>query len=314
MVEVPLPSTLAGRLADGGVVTAADLANLGVERPEIRHLVASGALERVVRGVYAAPRPASTRREAEHRRLVLAAFAARTSDRPVVLGGPSAAVIYGLPLVFRPGAQVFTAGPTARGTKIGRAFRTIAPPGAEGTSRLGPWHLTTPARTVLDVARLMSTADGVAAADAALRRGLMTRAELEAAAAGLARHTGVARARRAARLADERSESPGESWSAVVIDDLGLPPPERQQAFYDVGGLIGRTDFWWEEYGVVGEFDGRVKYGRANLSGRPPEEVLWDEKRREDRLRRRDLTVARWTTNELIRPAELLRILAAVLR
>src|SRR5674476_401682 len=50
----------------------------------------------------------------------------------------------------------------------------------------------------------------------------------------------------------------------------------------------GRVDFWWPGARVVGEFDGRVKYGRANPSGRPPEDVLWDEKLREDRLRAAD--------------------------
>lgn len=313
MVDDVIPAPLAARLDDGAVVTTAEAIRLGVSKDELRRLVTDGSLRRVIRGIYAAPPPTTGQWEAEHRRLVVATVAARTATAPLVLGGPSAAVAYGLPLLSRPPAVVCAASPTVRGTKAGRVLRSIASPGPEGTSRLGLWQLTTPARTVLDVARLMSTADGVAAADAALRRGLTTHAELETVVAGLAGHVGVARARRVAHLADERSESPGESWSAVVIDDLGLPRPERQQVFYDDAGLIGRADFWWPAQRVVGEFDGRVKYGRANPSGRPPEDVLWEEKRREDRLRRRGLAVVRWTTGELHRPTLLWALLGRAL-
>ena len=311
MADARLPSLVA-QIADGAVVTTAEAVRQGLSKDELRRLVADGALDRVVRGVYATP--AATGWEADHRRLVVATATARISHEPLVLGGPSAAVVYGLPILSRPPAVVCAATELLRGTKTGRTLRTIAPPGAEGTTTVGPFHLTTPARTVLDIARLMSTADGVAAADAALRRGLTTRAELRAVADRLAGHVGVARARRVVDLADERSESPGESWSAVVIDDLGLPRPERQEAFRDDTGLIGRADFWWPEHGVVGEFDGRVKYGRSNPSGRPPEEVLWAEKGREDRLRRRVAAVARWTIDELRHPAALRRVLTPVLR
>ena len=151
----------------------------------------------------------------------------------------------------------------------------------------------------------MTTTAGVAAADAALRLGLLRKDALQAALGGLHRHQGVRRARKVNELANEMSESPGESWSAVVIDALGLPRPERQQGFRDAGGFIGRVDFWWPAAGVVGEFDGRVKYGRSNPSGRAPEEVLWEEKRREDRLRARGLTVVRWTVGELVVPSRL---------
>lgn len=81
-----------------------------------------------------------------------------------------------------------------------------------------------------------------------------------------------------------------------------IPRPERQETFADARGVIGRGDFWWPDKRLVGEFDGRVKYGRSNPSGRPPEDVLWEEKLREDRLRAIDLMVARWTTADLRRP------------
>jgi hypothetical protein len=129
----------------------------------------------------------------------------------------------------------------------------------------------------------------------------------------MAGRAGVERARRAVRLADQRSESPGESWSAVVIDDLDLPAPERQHEIRARDGMVGRSDFWWADARVVGEFDGRVKYGRANPAGRAPEDVLWAEKRREDRIRATAVTVVRWTSAELSNPSRLMRMLAPAL-
>lgn len=92
-----------------------------------------------------------------------------------------------------------------------------------------------------------------------------------------------------------------------MLHEHGVPRPERQQPFADSAGFIGRTDFWWPGTRVAGEFDGRIKYGRTNPSGRPPEDVLWDEKLREDRLRAVGVGVVRWTTADLRRPGPWIR-------
>ncbi|NTV39176.1 MAG: hypothetical protein HGA51_04360 [Demequinaceae bacterium] len=99
----------------------------------------------------------------------------------------------------------------------------------------------------------------------------------------------------------------------MVIDDLGLAHPERQHEIWDGDGHVGRSDFWWAGSRVVGEFDGRVKYGRADPAGRASEDVLWAEKRREDRIRTTGVTVVRWTVAELSNPSRLMRLLVPVL-
>ena len=48
-----------------------------------------------------------------------------------------------------------------------------------------------------------------------------------------------------------------------------------------------------------GEFDGRIKYGRTLMPGQDPGDVVFEEKRREDRIRDTDLGVVRWTWEEL---------------
>jgi hypothetical protein len=67
----------------------------------------------------------------------------------------------------------------------------------------------------------------------------------------------------------------------------GLPAPELQFEVYDAAGvLVGTTDFAWRRHRLLGEFDGRVKYGRLLRPGQTPGEVVWEEKLREDALRR----------------------------
>lgn len=146
------------------------------------------------------------------------------------------------------------------------------------------------ARTVLDLNQF----------DAALERRLPIRG-----------HNHVARVR---QFADGRSGSVGESFSRVVMHERGWPPPVLQQPFRDAYGLIGYVDFWWPGCGVIGEFDGVVKYSRGDmLAGLTPAEAAIQEKRREDRLRAHPFVrgFARWMWNDITRPTGMEAILAA---
>jgi len=73
------------------------------------------------------------------------------------------------------------------------------------------------------------------------------------------------------------------------------------------------VDFAWPHLGVVGEFDGRVKYGRDLAPDQDPTEVLWDEKVREDLLRELGWLVVRWTWADLRHPEEWLARLVRAL-
>jgi hypothetical protein len=96
------------------------------------------------------------------------------------------------------------------------------------------------------------------------------------------------RALHAVEFADALSGSVAESIARLQFHALGLPAPELQVQFFDELGSIGFVDFYWRELDLIIEVDGRSKYGDARryqrgLSG---EQILWNEKRREDRLRR----------------------------
>ncbi|MDZ7911442.1 MAG: hypothetical protein U5O16_06340 [Rhodococcus sp. (in: high G+C Gram-positive bacteria)] len=79
--------------------------------------------------------------------------------------------------------------------------------------------------------------------------------------------------------------------------------PRVTGQIHDARGLVGRVDFLWREQRTVGEFDGRIKYGRLVPAGRSAEDVRWKEKLREDRLRDAGWQVARWTWSDLSTPS-----------
>ena len=58
-------------------------------------------------------------------------------------------------------------------------------------------------------------------------------------------------------------------------------------------------DVAWEADRVVGEFDGRMKYGRLLRPGQDPGEAVFEEKRREDAIRDEGWDVVRWTWPDL---------------
>jgi hypothetical protein len=142
----------------------------------------------------------------------------------------------------------------------------------------------------------------VVVADTALARGLVDRTELDGALQRAMRWPGSPAARRAIGFADGRSESVGESRSRVALYRAGLPDPAPQWEVRAADGrLVGRVDFGWPDLATVGEFDGRIKYGRLLRPGQQPGDAVYAEKLREDELRSLALGVVRWTWGDLDR-------------
>lgn len=98
------------------------------------------------------------------------------------------------------------------------------------------------------------------------------------------------------RLADGRSESACESLSRVLFYRGALPKPVLQFPVRRSDGvLVGTSDFYWEEAHHLGEFDGKVKYGRLLRPGEQAGDAVFREKRREDAMRGEQLGMTRWT-------------------
>ena len=259
----------------------------------MRRAARRGDLRQVRRGAYiGTDRWAGLEPDERHVLEVRAALAAvRTS---AVASHRSAAALWGLPVVGMRERRVHLTFVGGSGADSRGAFARHAAAGPLPEREVDGIRVTSVARTVVDLARMGGFLTGVAAGDAALHRRLATldelRAEVEAAGSG----RGVRQARDVVAFVDQGGESPGESLSRVRMRDLGLPMPVLQHEVRDHQGFVGRVDFWWEELGVIGEFDGRSKYGVDGVV-RSATDQLWDEKIREDRLRAAGARVVRWT-------------------
>src|SRR5690606_25662330 len=152
--------------------------------------------------------------------------------------------------------------------------------------------VTSIARTVVDLARTLPKEQAVIAGDSALRLYPGMREQVSRALADARTRHGLARARTVVPFLDGRSESAGESLSRLRIAEAGLPRPILQYEIVGGNGRRYRVDFFWEN-GVVGEFDGRIKYS-------DPRDVF-DEKLRQDAIRDAGYEVVRWTWAELER-------------
>lgn len=267
---------------------------------EVRRQLRRGELVGVRRGRYVAgllpPRP-----EQRHLLHVHAAVSELAPD--AVASHLSAAVVYGLPIWNADLSRVHA----TRDRRSGARRSTVTHLHA---ARLGPdevavvagVRVTSVARTVLDVARSLPFDAALVVADAALHRHLVTREELAVALQRAERRRGTPGAARVLAFADPGSMSVGETRSRVALRDAGLPVPVLQWSVRTPGGVVvGQVDFGWPDLRTVGEFDGRVKYGRALRPGQDLAEVLFEEKRREDAVRAEDLGMARWVWADLDR-------------
>ncbi len=161
-------------------------------------------------------------------------------------------------------------------------------------------QVTSVARTVLDLARSLPFDAALVVADAALHRHLVTRDQLAAALARAERRPGTPGAARVLAFADPGSMSVGETRSRIALRDAGLPVPVLQWPVTTAGGVsLGEVDFGWPGLRTVGEFDGRVKYGRLLRPGQEPGDVVFAEKRREDDIRAEDLGMVRWIWSDI---------------
>ncbi len=281
----------------------------------LRRHVEKGELRRLYRGSYAASATFEhLERSARHATTIRAALAAQHS--PPVVSHQSAAVLYGLPLWNIDLRRVqLTEDRQGSGRRTAHLHVHQVPPGTIPTRVVGSEVVTTPARTLFDVAATVGFEEAVVIVDAALHANVVSRAELDAELAlNVGRH-GRRRAALVFAFADGRSESVGESRSRVGFHRAGLLMPSLQyEARRPDGRLVGRCDFCWKDVRLLGEFDGLCKYGRLLKEGEEPGDAVAKEKRREDALRELEFAVVRWLWSELGTPALYRRIAEAIER
>jgi hypothetical protein len=153
-------------------------------------------------------------------------------------------------------------------------------------TRVDDHWVTSPARTVLDVALTRGVEAGVIVADDFLRRGMTSKHELWMLYACVAHWPGALILRLVVDRADGRSESVGETLGREFFRRHRLPMPIPQyKVFHPYGRLAARTDWAWPEYAAFGEFDGTAKYVSHRREGESVADAVLREKRREDLVR-----------------------------
>jgi hypothetical protein len=272
---------------------------------EIRRLRRRGEWTALQRGAYLVAPSTPGRREAHLLSMRATLAGLRT---PAVVSHGSAAALHGLPLWRVPLGQVqITRQPPARSASESRLRSHVSRLPAHDVVMIGGRAVTSLARTVVDLARVLPFEPALVLADAALGNGGTTPDALRAVLADASGTRGSRAARRVVEAADGRSESVGESRSRAVIIEAGLPVPDLQVEVRRADGtLVGRSDFGWRRQRLLGEFDGRVKYGRLLRAGQEPGDAVFAEKRREDAMRHELWGMTRWVWVELDAPAQLM--------
>lgn len=286
------------------ITLARELCESGYSYAEQARMTRPAQLHRLRRGAYSDLEPGLDPRVAH---LQLLEATVRQSSPEAVVSHMSAAALHGLPVFDDALDCVHLTRDRSYGGKARRYVRLPPTPLAEGeVVEIAGFPVTSLARTVVDLSRSLGLKRAVAVGDAALARGLPP-AELDEVLARAARRTGVGAARRAVAFMDGRSESVGESFSRVMLHEQGIPPTDLQLDVCEGNGwLVGRGDFGWQDRRTLGEFDGKIKYGRALRPEQSLEEVLFDEKRREDALRSLGWEIVRWIWADIWHPAALL--------
>lgn len=286
--------------------TRGDALRAGWDDNAIRRALKARTWVRVRQGVYTFPDIWSRLDEAG-RHLAVARAVVRKLGPAVALSHVSAAIDHGL-VVW--GADLSTVHVTRLDGGAGRTEAGVQHhEGVCLSDDLVPregYLATTPARAAVEAGLGRSAEAALVTFDDGLHQGLFDRADLDRVFGIMSFWPEARPLQVAVRMADGAAESVGESRARYLCYAHGLPAPELQFHVYDAHGvLVGITDMVWRAHRLLGEFDGRVKYGRLLRPGEEPGDAVFREKVREDALREvTGFSMVRITWSDLGRGAQ----------
>lgn len=304
------------------------LHNVGLDPRTLVTRQQRGELQRVRRGVYVDASEWAALSATQRYGLRALAYQQSAQSQPI-FSHETAAMLWGLWLVGMPPAlHVLTKHASGGRSKNGvvRHFGNTT----DSIISCGTFRITDKISTVI---ALMTTLDfpyAVAVCDSSLRvcapqyqfnlftrtdnpyldptwqtnhpQGLSLRKdELLAAAAELPSQAARRRALAVINFSSGLSESAGESISRAMMHMYGFPAPTLQHRFVLRNGANAFADFYFEEFTLVGEFDGKGKYLKAEWArGASVADRVMAEKAREDQIRAQGVRVVRWDWAELM--------------
>lgn len=283
-------------LAQSGVFSTADAARVGVGSDELTSMARHREITRVRRGAYALSSVYGPAQPSDRYRLeVLAVLRTRRPEDRA--SHHSALALLGIDTYGVPARVITLESRKARRQKVQSGL--VTHPWTGGDTWISrDFRTVPPALACVQVAAKYGFVPGVCAVDSALRKGLCTLQELEAAVLLVARRSLLLRSMLAA--ADPRADSVGETRTRIILTDGGFEV-RSQVTIQDELGFVGRVDLLVDGV-VVLEFDGLMKY--AGVDGK---EALAAEKAREERLTRLGYEVVRVTWSDLEDPVALIR-------
>lgn len=308
-------------VAHHGVISTAELRELGIGPALLRQRVRAGSLLPLVRGWYAAAPPDEPppweaedqfERERNLHRLRTAALL-RSFEGRVVASHGSALILHGVPLWRSDVATVHLAR-TLDDHSRHRKGAVIHPAVGAAPVQSPSGLLTVPVSFAVVQAGLVALAHGddpdamesLVAADGALRAELVTDAQLTTAVKRHEHHPHIDAVRRLLGHADGRHESVGETRLGHALRLLGwvvTPQPRLHTK-----GRSYRADFGLDGEKVLIEFDGLEKY-LIGPADQPPKErarlAVAAQRRRQEDLEEIGYEFARVSWQDLDRPASI---------
>ncbi len=270
-----------------GFFTRAQAADLGYDDRAVAREVRAGRWVRFRRGFYALADTWGEMDQVERHRVRSRAVLSSLGDR-VALSHVSGVVAHDLPTwgldLTRVHVTRLDGGP---GRVEGDVVHHEGVCLGEDVSCWEEGLVTTPVRSAFEAgSRAGGREVGLVLLDALLHQGLATEREMDA-QFKLMEHWPFLRSMHLPyRLADGRAESVGESRGRWLFRKHRIPAPVLQFEVVDgAGQVVGTSDWAWPEHGVLGEFDGRIKYGRLLKAGQEPGDAVFAEKQREDLMR-----------------------------
>jgi very-short-patch-repair endonuclease len=283
------PSLLALAREHRGMLTTVMARQFGLDKDALTELVRRGVLLHPGRGLYGVAALVDQAPELWHLHL---AHGATLLYPDASFTGVTAVLAHGITVWNSPLQKPSLARPVDRCAAM-VAF-TVRP--RTSASVPSPWGPTEP----IPVALVQHCLDngigqGVVSADHALHTGRVTIEELTETAREMRRWPRSGRARSMLSFLSEKHESPGESLTNMGCAAYGIELVPQVRIYDDNGVVVARVDFRVKGTNVLVEFDGKMKYTEDG--------VLWDEKKREDRLRALGYVVVRITWADVMQGA-----------
>jgi hypothetical protein len=240
------------------LITRAQLADVGLTRAKIRSRVHGGVLVRVHRDVF---RLAGVRPTWRQRNLA----AVLASGPNSVVSHEAGARLWGFDGGWsRAQPTISVLRPAAGASALARIHQTSRLPECDRSSSDGI-AVTTPARTLIDLAAVAERRALEAALDAALRDGVVREPFLrwrilEVAGRGVAGSTMLAEILGPDRLGRDQVDSWLEARALELFDRHGLPAPECQRRVRPDDGRVLRIDFSFLGGAILVEVNGHATH------------------------------------------------------